>query len=55
MSIEEVLKRINMKIIERIIDEAPFIIEEQKDFYKIMITERKAKIIDYSLELLSQE
>ena len=41
-----------MDKIDCMIDETPTITEVQKDFYKVMISERKAKIIDYSIELL---
>lgn len=38
--------------IENMIDENPFIGTIQKEFYKIMLRERKEKILDYSLEKL---
>ncbi|MDA3733350.1 hypothetical protein PBV87_17880 [Niameybacter massiliensis] len=41
--------------IYRLIDQAPAITEVQKDFYKVMIAERKAKIMDYSMELLLKQ
>ena len=44
-----------MENIHRLIDETPAITEVQKDFYKVMISERKAKIIDYSMELLFKQ
>ena len=37
---------------ERMIEELPAVTQMQKDFYRVMISERKVKILDYSLELL---
>ena len=53
--LKRVAERIHMDNIHRLIDETPAITEVQKDFYKIMISERKAKIIDYSMELLLKQ
>ena len=51
----EITKRINLDKINCIIDETEAISDLQKDFYKIMIAERKSKILDYSLtKLLNQ-
>ncbi len=51
----EITKRINLDKINCIIDETEAISDLQKDFYKIMIAERKNKILDYSLtKLLNQ-
>lgn len=44
-----------MDEIIRIIEETPAITEVRKDFYKIMIAERKTKIIDYSIKLLLKQ
>ena len=41
--------------IENMIDENPFIGTIQKEFYKIMLRERKEKILDYSLEKLQNK
>lgn len=50
------LKRVVLKIdllkIDAIIDDTPYISELQKTFYKTMLHERKARILDYSLGLL---
>lgn len=54
-ALKRVAERIHMDNIHRLIDEIPAITEVQKDFYKIMISERKAKIIDYSMELLLKQ
>ncbi len=51
-ALRNVASRIDMEAICKFIDSVPVIEEVQKDFYKIMIAERKEKIIDYSMELL---
>lgn len=43
---------INIDKINEIIDETPFISNLQKDFYKIMLRERKERIIDFSYQKL---
>jgi hypothetical protein len=48
--------KIDMRRLTRIIEETPTLLSVQKEFYNIMLQERKAKILDYSMEqLLSQE
>jgi hypothetical protein len=54
-ALKRIVGRIDMDKISRMIDETPTITEVQKDFYKIMISERKAKILDYSMELLQRK
>ncbi|MGO5051002.1 HipA domain-containing protein [Lachnospiraceae bacterium LCP25S3_G4] len=54
-ALKRIAERIDMDKIGRMIEETPFITEVQKDFYKVMIFERKAKIIDYSMELLLRQ
>lgn len=49
-ALKRVLARINMNEISEIIDETPTLLPVQKEFYKVMITERKAKILDYTME-----
>jgi len=44
--------RIDMEKILTLINETPTLITVQKEFYSVMISERKAKIIDYSMEQL---
>lgn len=55
----EALRRIAPKIdinkICRIVDETPYISDLQKQFYKLMLTMRKERIIDYSLKLLCEK
>lgn len=43
---------IDMEKISTIINETPTLLPIQKEFYTVMISERKAKIIDYSIEKL---
>lgn len=54
-ALKRVYSRINMDEIWKIIDEMPGLIQEQRDFYKVMILERKRKILDYSMELLMRQ
>lgn len=54
-ALKRIEERIHMENIHRLIDETPFITEVQKDFYKVMISERKEKILDYSMELLLKQ
>lgn len=50
----EALKRISLRIdmekIKAIIEETPTLLPVQKEFYTVMIAERKAKILDYSIK-----
>lgn len=52
----EALKRISARIymdkIKGLIEETPTLLPVQKEFYMVMISERKAKILDYSMEQL---
>lgn len=48
--------RIDMEPVDKIIEETPMLLPVQKEFYRIMLRERKAKILDYSMErLLARE
>lgn len=51
-ALKRITERIDMEQINRLIAETPFISELQKDFYRIILSERKAKILDYSMERL---
>ncbi len=51
-ALQSISNKINMLPIFDFIDNVPEIPLIQKDFYKIMISERKEKIIDYSVGLL---
>lgn len=46
--------RINMEILYDIIDHTPTLLPVQREFYKIMLYERKTKILDYGMERLSK-
>lgn len=54
-ALKRMVERINMESICCLIDETPAITEMQKDFYKVMVFERKAKILDHSMELLLKQ
>ena len=49
-ALKRVHARIDMEHIDRLVEETPFLEPVQKEFYKIMIRERKEKILDYSIE-----
>ena len=51
-ALKRIYKRINLEKINRLIEETPFIEPVQKDFYQVMLKERKEKILDYSMKLL---
>ena len=52
VALKRIVPRIDMRKINALIDETPFISDLQKDFYKTMLAERKEKILDKSLQLL---
>lgn len=54
-ALKRIYRQIDMKKIYKIIEETPSILEIQKDFYKVMISERKEKILDYSMDLLMKQ
>ncbi len=47
-----IVPKIDLKKINEIIDETPYITQLQRNFYKIMLYERKTKILDSSLKKL---
>ncbi len=49
-ALQRVSARIDMEKISSIINETPTLLPIQKEFYIVIISERKAKIIDYSME-----
>ena len=51
-ALKRIASRIDMKKIYEIIDNTPTITERQKEFYKTMLTSRKERIIDFSLNKL---
>ncbi len=51
-ALKRVSARIDMEKIKMLIEETPTLLPVQKEFYMVMISERKAKILDYSMEQL---
>lgn len=54
-ALKRIASRIDMKKIYEIIDNTPTIIELQKEFYKTMLTARKERILDFSLNKLNEK
>ena len=54
-ALKRIASRIDMKKIYEIIDNTPTITELQKEFYKAMLTARKERIIDFSLNKLNEK
>ena len=54
-ALKRIHPRINMREINKLIDETPYISDLQKAFYKTMLRERKEKILDKSLQLLKKK
>lgn len=54
-ALKRIAGRIDMKKIYEIIDNTPTITELQKEFYKTMLTARKERIIDFSLNKLKEK
>ena len=53
-ALKRITSRIDMEKIFEIIDSTPSITELQKDFYKVMLSERKEHILDFSLNKIMQ-
>ncbi len=51
-ALKRISARIDMEKIKALIEETPTLLPVQKEFYMVMISERKAKILEYSMELL---
>ena len=51
-ALKRIHARIDMERISRLVEDVPFLEPVQREFYKIMIRERKEKILDYSMERL---
>ena len=51
-ALKRIVPKINMQKINRIIDETPYITDLQKRFYKVILNERKEKILDFSYKIL---
>ena len=54
-ALKRIASRIDMKKIYEIIDNTPTITELQKEFYKAMLTARKERILDFSLNKLKEK
>lgn len=54
-ALKRIASRIDMKKIYEIIDNTPTITELQKEFYKAMLTARKERILDFSLNKLNEK
>lgn len=54
-ALKRILPRIDMRQINELIDNTPYITDLQKRFYKTMLSERKEKILDKSLQLLKNK
>lgn len=54
-ALKRITSRIDMKKIYEIINNTPTITELQKEFYKTMLTARKERIIDFSLNKLKEK
>jgi hypothetical protein len=44
--------RIDREQLDGVVEETPMLLPIQKEFYRIMLQERKAKILDFSMERL---
>ena len=54
-ALKRIASRIDMKKIYEIIDNTPTVTELQKEFYKTMLTARKERILDFSLNKLNEK
>lgn len=54
-SLKRIAPKINMNVIDRLIDETPYTTDLQKRFYKTMLAERKSLILDFSLKKLLEK
>lgn len=53
-ALKRIAPRIDLGRINDVIDKTPFIDQTQKEFYAVMLRERKTRILDYSLKLLTE-
>lgn len=51
-ALKRICERIDMERVDRLVEETPSLKPIQKEFYRIMIRERKEKILDYSMKRL---
>lgn len=54
-ALKRITKRIDLNAIQDFLETVPELLPLQREFYLIMLTERKEKILDYSMELLMQQ
>ena len=54
-AIRRIVPKIDLNKINHIIEDTPHITLIQKEFYKVMLAERKARILDYTLSLIKKE
>lgn len=54
-ALKRIHARIDMERISILVEDVPFLEPIQREFYKIMIRERKEKILDFSMELLLKQ
>lgn len=54
-ALKRIVPRIDIERIREIIDQTPFVSELQKNFYLTMLSERKARILDFSLTALKKK
>ena len=54
-ALRRITARIDLDRIQKFLDGVPELQTLQREFYLTMLTERKEKILDYSLELLMRE
>lgn len=53
LALKRIVPRIDMKRIQKLIEETPFISELQKQFYLTMLAGRKERILDFSIKALN--
>ena len=54
-ALKRVCSRIDLDAIHNFLEGVPELLPIQREFYLTMLTERKEKILDYSLELLMEQ
>ena len=54
-ALRRIAARIDLDRIQKFLDEIPELQPLQREFYLTMLTERKEKILDYSMNLLMQQ
>ena len=54
-ALKRILPRIDLERINSIVDHTPFISDLQKTFYKVILKERKERILDFSFQKLCQQ